>query len=73
VDWSDCSCCWPQKPKIKKAIGWSIYNGEGTWEEVDPFWYLDIGGWPKGQFKSWEEALKGAYRYLRGERIYELS
>jgi hypothetical protein len=69
-EWADCSCCWPQKPFIRKAVGWVILGSpqRGTEdEEIPPFWYLDIGGWPKGHYDTWGDALKAAGRYLESE------
>jgi len=69
--WADCSCCWPQKPRIRKAIGWSFYGPEGLQEDpLPPFWYMEISGWPRGHFDTWEEALKAAEAYLAGETRY---
>lgn len=65
IAWADCSCCWPQKPKVRKAIGWYVVDPD---EPIDPFWYLEIGGWPKGNFETWEQAMKAAGRYLKSER-----
>lgn len=61
--WADCSCCWPQKPFIRKAVGWKV---GGT--PVPPFWYLDIGDWPTGRYDTWADALAAAARYLEGPR-----
>lgn len=60
IEWADCSCCYPQKPFIRKAVGWFFIPGR----EVPPFWYVDIGGWPRGCYETWEDALAGARRYL---------
>lgn len=67
--WADCSCCYPQKPFIKKAEGWVILGDNWTEdEEVPSFWYLEISGWPKGHYATWEDAMQGAREYLeRGE------
>lgn len=69
MNWADCSCCWPQKPFIRKAIGWTIIGATTPEDaEIPPFWYLDIGGWPRGHYDTWHEALKGAERYLERDR-----
>lgn len=67
IVWSDCSCCWPQKPFIRKAVGWFIIGNSKKGEPdmpIPPYWYLEIGGWPTGHYGTWEDALRGALRYL---------
>jgi hypothetical protein len=76
MNWADCSCCWPQKPFIRKAIGWTIYEDDpetgeydkSRWTEIPPFWHLDISGWPKGHYDTWAEALEAARKYLETEQ-----
>lgn len=63
--WADCSCCWPQKPFIRKAVGWTVIEKDGE-TPVPPFWYLNIGGWPTGHYDTWADALAAAARYLEG-------
>lgn len=68
MEWADCGCCWPQKPKVRKAADWLILGSPGEPDEpVTPFWYVEIGGWPQGHFDSWDSALCAAGRYLRDE------
>ncbi|WP_186783717.1 hypothetical protein [Streptomyces sp. CBG33] len=61
--WADCLCCWPQKPFIRRAVGWGLVGRPPR----PPGWYVDIGGWPHGYFASWDEALALALTYLRSE------
>ena len=71
MNWADCSCCWPQKPFIRKAVGWTLLGSRERNEpdeEVPPFWYYEVGGWPRGHYDTWEAAMRGAGRYLERER-----
>lgn len=65
--WATCDCCWPQKPFIRKAVGWYHING-GPRDTIPPFWYLDLGGWPTGHYDTWEQALYAAGQYLIREQ-----
>jgi hypothetical protein len=62
IQFSRCSCCYPQKPVIRKAVGW--YLIADTNEPVPPFWYVEIGGWPKGHYATWGRAMEAATLYL---------
>lgn len=65
IQFSRCSCCYPQKPVIRKAVGWYFICEEGRKEEIAPaFWYVEIGGWPKGNYATWERAMEAATLYL---------
>ncbi|KPC89895.1 hypothetical protein ADL27_38430 [Streptomyces sp. NRRL F-6602] len=68
VDWADCRCCWPQKPAIRKAVGWRrLGKTPDVDEAIPPFWYLKIGPWSRGHYDTWEEARDAAFYYLSDE------
>ena len=63
---ANCHCCYPQKPKVRKAVGWYLWATEEA-AEPEPcpdFWYVEVGGWPKGHYASWERAMEAARLYL---------
>lgn len=66
MKWADCDCCWPQKPFIRKAVGWKHLGVAKQNTDVSPFWYVDVGGWPRGHHKTWEKARDAALKYLKG-------
>jgi hypothetical protein len=69
VIFSRCSCCYPQKPRVRKAVGWFVisYDPEFRKTPIPDFWYVEIGGWPKGNYSSWERAMEAATLYLKRE------
>lgn len=65
TDWAKCACCYPQKPKVRKAVGWYLIgDGPDQNEPVPDFWYVEVGGWPKGHYATWERAIEAAALYL---------
>lgn len=63
---SRCSCCYPQKPKVRKAVGWYLWT-DGSEEPIPDFWYVEVGGWPKGSYTTWDRAMEAAALYLKRE------
>lgn len=64
---SNCPCCYPQKPVIRKATGWWFWTGDQVGEPIPDFWYVQIGGYPRGNYTTWERAMEAACLYLTKE------